>query len=117
MPGQAMPQQRPQAPPCYNEFQPLKAEAEKRGLAIKAATEGRKEKASREEVCALLDKTVRRIVPTPVRFAGFEIEDDFVLGYGLDFAQCYRNLDHVIAGDLSALRDDPSAHVSTLYGR
>ena len=69
------------------------------------------------EVCALLDKTVRRIVPTPVRFAGFEIEDDFVLGYGLDFAQCYRNLDHDIAGDLSALRDDPSAHVSTLYGR
>jgi hypoxanthine phosphoribosyltransferase len=69
------------------------------------------------EVCALLDKAVRRIVPTPVRFAGFEIDDDFVLGYGLDFAQIYRNLDHVIAGDLGALRDDPSAHVSTVYGR
>ena len=69
------------------------------------------------EVCALLDKAVRRIVPTNVRFAGFEIEDDFVLGYGLDFGQRYRNLDHVIAGDLSALRDDPSAHVSSLYGR
>ena len=56
-PGLPMPgQQRPQAPPCYNEFQPLKAEAEKRGLAIKAATEGRKEKASREEVCALLKR-------------------------------------------------------------
>jgi hypothetical protein len=55
MPGQAMPQQRPQAPPCYNEFQPLKAEAEKRGIAIKAATE-KKDKASREEVCALLKR-------------------------------------------------------------
>ena len=32
-------------------------------------------------------------------------------------AQRYRNLDHIIAGDLSALRDDPSAHVSGLYGR
>jgi hypoxanthine phosphoribosyltransferase len=67
------------------------------------------------EVCALLDKAVRRIVPTPVRFVGFEIEDEFVLGYGLDFAQRYRNLDCVVAGDLTALRDDSCAHVSTLY--
>jgi len=71
----------------------------------------------RLEVCALLDKSVRRIVPTPVRFVGFEIDDQFVLGYGLDFAQRYRNLDCVIAGDLSALRDDPDAHVEGLYGR
>jgi hypoxanthine phosphoribosyltransferase len=68
------------------------------------------------EVCTLLDKSVRRIVPTPVRFAGFEIEDDFVLGYGLDFGELYRNLDHVVAGDLTALRSDRSAHVEPLYG-
>ncbi|TMI99916.1 MAG: hypothetical protein E6G97_20170 [Alphaproteobacteria bacterium] len=54
MPGQ-MPPQRQQIPPCYREFQPIKDEAEKRGLAVKAATE-KKDKASREEVCALLKR-------------------------------------------------------------
>ena len=48
-------QQRPQEPPCYREFAPLKAEAEKRGLAVKNATE-RKDKAPREEVCTLLKR-------------------------------------------------------------
>ena len=52
MPGQSAPQQ---APPCYNEFAPLKAEAEKRGLAVKTATE-KKDKPSREEVCELLKR-------------------------------------------------------------
>lgn len=68
------------------------------------------------EVCTLLDKTCRRIVPTPVRYVGFEIGDDFVLGYGLDYAERYRNLDQIIAGDLHALRADPDAHVDQLYG-
>src|SRR5437762_7720453 len=45
------------------------------------------------EVCALLDKTLRRIVPTPVRLAGFELEHDFLLGSGLHLAQCYRHLE------------------------
>jgi hypoxanthine phosphoribosyltransferase len=66
--------------------------------------------------CALLDKRARRIVPTPLDHVGFEIPDEFVLGYGLDFAGRYRNLDHVVAGDLGALRDDPAAHVLELYG-
>ena len=65
--------------------------------------------------CALLDKTVRRIVPTPVDYVGFEIEDHFVLGYGLDFAERYRNLDRVVAADLSTLREDPGAYVEALY--
>jgi hypoxanthine phosphoribosyltransferase len=69
------------------------------------------------EVCALLDKTVRRIVPVPVRFVGFTIPDAFVLGYGMDFAERYRNLDRVVAGDLQALRSDPDAHVKELYRR
>ena len=57
MPGQMPPQQQQQQqlPPCFNEFTPLKAEAEKRGLAVKAATE-KKEKASREEICALIKR-------------------------------------------------------------
>jgi hypoxanthine phosphoribosyltransferase len=67
------------------------------------------------EVCALLDKSVRRIVPTEVRFVGFQVEDEFVLGYGLDFAGRYRNLQMVVAGDLAALRADPDAHVQDLY--
>ena len=67
--------------------------------------------------CTLLDKRARRIVPTQLDHVGFEIPDEFVLGYGLDYAGRYRNLDHVVAGDLAALRDDPGAHVSELYGR
>jgi hypoxanthine phosphoribosyltransferase len=66
-------------------------------------------------VCTLLDKQVRRIVPTEVRFAGFVIEDDFVLGYGLDYAERYRNLDCVVSGDLARLREDPDAHVKGLF--
>jgi hypothetical protein len=38
-----------------------------------------------------------------------------VLGYGLDYAERYRNLDRVIAGDLDALQSDPDAYVETLY--
>jgi hypoxanthine phosphoribosyltransferase len=67
------------------------------------------------EACALLDKATRRIVPTPVRFVGFEVGDEFVLGYGLDFAQRYRNLNCIVAGDLDALRADPDAHVDELF--
>jgi hypoxanthine phosphoribosyltransferase len=69
------------------------------------------------QACALLDKAVRRIVPTPLRFRGFEIGDEFVLGYGLDYAGRYRNLDRVVAGDLSDLRADPDAYVQELYAR
>jgi hypoxanthine phosphoribosyltransferase len=67
------------------------------------------------EVCTLLDKTARRILPTPLAFVGFEVPDVFVLGYGLDFAGRYRNLDMVVAGDLSVLTADPDAYVSQLY--
>jgi hypoxanthine phosphoribosyltransferase len=67
------------------------------------------------ETCALLDKSVRRIVPTPLRFRAFEIADDFVLGYGLDFAERYRNLPEVFAGDIAVLRGDPDAYVDQLY--
>jgi hypoxanthine phosphoribosyltransferase len=67
------------------------------------------------EVCALLDKAARRIVPTPLRFRGFEIADEFALGYGLDYGGRYRNLDRVVAGDLGVLRKDPDAYVAHLY--
>jgi hypoxanthine phosphoribosyltransferase len=69
------------------------------------------------EACTLLDKSVRRIVPTSVRFTGFDVGDDFLLGYGLDFAGRYRNLDRVVAGDLEVLRADPDAYVGALFAR
>lgn len=67
------------------------------------------------EACALIDKTARRLVPTPLRFVGFPVADDFVLGAGTDYAGRYRNLRQVVAGDLDALREDADAHVAELY--
>jgi hypoxanthine phosphoribosyltransferase len=46
----------------------------------------------RLEVCALLDKPTRREVPVKATWTGFEIPDEFVVGYGIDFAQRNRNL-------------------------
>lgn len=43
-------------------------------------------------ICTLLDKSVRRIVDMPIAYKGFDIPDQFVVGYGLDFNQKYRNL-------------------------
>ncbi|MDQ6617223.1 MAG: hypoxanthine phosphoribosyltransferase [Actinomycetota bacterium] len=69
------------------------------------------------EVCTILDKSARRLVPVPLRFVGFEIGDEFVVGYGMDYAERYRNLDRIVAADLNALRVDPDAHVDALYRR
>jgi hypoxanthine phosphoribosyltransferase len=44
------------------------------------------------KICSLLDKKERRVIPIPVDYVGFEIPDEFVIGYGLDFAEFYRNL-------------------------
>jgi hypoxanthine phosphoribosyltransferase len=44
------------------------------------------------EVCALLSKPSRRRVELEVRYLGFEVPDEFVVGYGLDYAGAYRNL-------------------------
>jgi hypoxanthine phosphoribosyltransferase len=44
------------------------------------------------KVCALLDKRARRLVDVPLDYIGFEILDEFVVGYGLDYRQRYRNL-------------------------
>jgi hypoxanthine phosphoribosyltransferase len=46
-------------------------------------------------ICALLDKPDRRMVAVPVHYKGFEIPDAFVVGYGLDFAERYRNLPNI----------------------
>ena len=44
------------------------------------------------EVCALLDKRVRRLADVPIRYTGFEVPDEFLVGYGLDYLEKYRNL-------------------------
>ena len=67
------------------------------------------------EVCALLDKSVRRITPIDIRYRGFDCPDKFVLGYGLDFDEIYRNLPFIVAvEDVDALSEDPRAFVSLL---
>ena len=49
------------------------------------------------EVCALLTKPERRKIETDARYIGFEIPDKFAIGYGLDYAERYRNLPYVAA--------------------
>ena len=67
------------------------------------------------EVCALLDKAARRIVPLAPRYVGFECPDRFVLGYGLDFRERYRNLPDILqVDDIEALKADPDALIPLL---
>ncbi len=47
------------------------------------------------KLCALLDKSSRREVEVPIDYLGFEIDDHFVVGYGLDLADYYRNLPYI----------------------
>src|SRR5215471_20627399 len=47
------------------------------------------------EVCTLLDRRARRIIEIDLKYVGFEIPDKFVVGYGLDFRQRYRNLPYI----------------------
>ena len=62
------------------------------------------------EVCTLLDRSIRRIVPLTPRYVGFDCPDSFVVGYGLDFEQRYRNLADILEiSDMTALKSDPNA--------
>jgi hypoxanthine phosphoribosyltransferase len=47
------------------------------------------------EIATLLDKPERRIRPVQVKYVGFQIPDEFVVGYGLDYAEDYRNLSDI----------------------
>jgi hypoxanthine phosphoribosyltransferase len=58
------------------------------------------------QVCALLDKSVRREVNVPIHYRGFEIPDKFVFGYGLDLDEYYRNLSFI--GTVDPERYQPS---------
>jgi hypoxanthine phosphoribosyltransferase len=64
----------------------------------------------------LLDKAARRIVPVELEYAGFEIPDVFVVGYGLDFQGRYRNAPDILAvRDLARLANDPLLLVDSLF--
>lgn len=47
------------------------------------------------KLCTLLDKPERRVTPVTVDYVGFRIPDEFVVGYGLDYKQLYRNLPYI----------------------
>jgi hypoxanthine phosphoribosyltransferase len=68
-------------------------------------------------VCTLADKPVRRLLPTTPDYAAVVAPDRFLLGYGLDYAGRYRNLDALWTVDGADLGDDPDRHVAQLYGR
>ncbi len=70
------------------------------------------------EIVCLLDKSVRRITPLPIRYRGFDCPDRFVIGYGMDFAELYRNLPYIVAiGDFPALAADPHGLDRLVTGR
>ena len=46
-------------------------------------------------LCTLLDRTIRRLIQVPIDFRCFEIPDRFVVGFGLDYKQLYRNLGYI----------------------
>ena len=64
----------------------------------------------------LLDKAARRIVPVDLEYAGFEIPDVFVVGYGLDFQGRYRNVPDILSvKDIAKLANDPLLLVEPLF--
>ena len=69
----------------------------------------------RVDVCALLDRGARRILPVDVRYVGVEIPDVFVLGYGLHRADLYRNVPRVVVADRDLVAARPEAYVEALY--
>jgi len=54
---------------------------------------------ARLEIMTLLSKTKRRAVDVPIEYVGFDIDNVFVVGYGLDLAERYRGLDHIAVVD------------------
>lgn len=69
------------------------------------------------DLCVLLDRRVRRIVPLDVRYSVREIPDVFVIGYGLQRSEQYRNLPAVYEMERDVARSDPERYVDMLYRR
>jgi hypothetical protein len=71
---------------------------------------------SRVAVCTLLDRVRRRILPVDLRYRGIEVDDDFLVGYGLGFRGRYANLESIVSTDARLLQSDPDVHLAELYG-
>jgi len=67
-------------------------------------------------LCTLVDRPARRVVPVPIDHTGVQIEDRFVIGYGLDHEGRYRNLQVLAIAGPAVLAEDPDAYVEALYG-
>lgn len=66
------------------------------GRTLKAAVHDLKQRGARSiKTCVLLDKPSRRLTGSTADFVGFQIPDEFVVGYGLDYAERFRNLPHI----------------------
>jgi len=66
---------------------------------------------------ALVDKAPRRIVEVPVEYRGFEVGDEYLLGYGMDWEGKYRNLDAIWAVlDIATLSEEPERFESIAFG-
>jgi len=57
------------------------------------------------KICCCLDKPTRRTAPVKVDYVGFDIPDEFVIGYGLDYAERYRNLPYIGILSKDALKE------------
>ena len=68
------------------------------------------------EVCTLLDRRLRRVLPLEARYVGFTVDDSYLVGYGLEFEGRYGNLPDLRAVNGAVLEADPDAFVGSLYG-
>jgi hypoxanthine phosphoribosyltransferase len=70
------------------------------GLTVQYLTKAlAKQKPRSIKVCTLLSKPERRVVDVPLQYIGFRIPDQYVVGYGLDYQQQYRNLPYLAVLD------------------
>ena len=60
-------------------------------------------------ICALISKPDNRKVEVDLRYVGFEVPSTYVVGYGLDFKQKYRNLPYLAKLDPKLVREDPES--------
>ena len=70
------------------------------GLTAKYLIESLKKRRPKSvKICALLSKPARRQIDVPIAYVGFEIPNKYVIGYGLDYQQNYRNLPYLAVLD------------------
>jgi len=71
----------------------------------------------RLSTCAMLDRPRRRIVPQTLDYRGFELADEYVLGFGLHVRDLYRNVPFVAVAERDVVLATPDAYVADLYRR